>query len=118
MQEDLIRDGLNIPQDTSMGKGFYGTNILVPLGETPPYYQYPVAILIYQDFDHFSAAQRMLRFATNTVKYGAVTYPKPPANYGAARYVRIGGETPLSPSIFSPYQDSGIKGGFDGNTPI
>ncbi|MGV2937865.1 xanthine dehydrogenase family protein molybdopterin-binding subunit [Providencia sp. AGC89] len=118
LQEDLIRDGLNIPQDTSMGKGFYGTNILVPLGETPPIIGHPVAILIYQDFDHFSAAQRMLRFATNTVKYGAVTGPKPPANYGAARYVRIGGETPLSPSIFSPYQDSGIKGGFDGNTPI
>ncbi|MGQ7952418.1 twin-arginine translocation signal domain-containing protein, partial [Providencia huashanensis] len=58
LQEDLIRDGLNIPQDTSMGKGFYGTNILVPLGETPPIIGHPVAILIYQDFDHFSAAQR------------------------------------------------------------
>ncbi|MGO2346241.1 MAG: molybdopterin cofactor-binding domain-containing protein, partial [Providencia sp.] len=118
LQEDLIRDGLNIPQDTSMGKGFYGYNILVPKGDTSPIIGHPVAILIYHDFDRYSAAQRMLRFNTDVVKYGAVTGIKPLANYGAARYVRIGGETPLSPSIFSPYQDSGIKGGFDGNTPV
>lgn len=58
LQEDLIRDGLNIPQDTGMGKGFYGSNVLVPLGETAPIIGHPVAILIYQDFDKYSAAQR------------------------------------------------------------
>lgn len=118
VQEDLARDGLNIPQDTSMGSGFYGQNILVPKGETPPIYGHPVAILIYNDFDRFNTAQRFLRFNQSVVKYGEITGIKPPKNYGAARYVRIGGETPYDPSIFSPYTDAGIKGAFDGNTVV
>lgn len=118
LQEDLVHDGLNIPQDTNMGEGFYGHNILVPKGTTPPILGHPVAILIYKDFDRFDAAKRLLRFEDNAVVYGEVTGPKPPANYGAARYVRIGGETPYDASVFSPYQDAGIKGGFDGNTPV
>src|SRR5690606_26393691 len=69
LQEDLIRDGLNIPQDTNMGKGFYGYNILVPKGETPPILGHPVAILIYKDFDRFDAAKRMLRFEDSAVLY-------------------------------------------------
>ena len=118
LQEDLARDGLNIPQDTNMGKGFYGYNILVPKGETPPILGHPVAILIYKDFDRFDAAKRLLRFEDRAVVYGAETGPRPPANYGAGRYVRIGGDTPYDASKFSPFQDAGIKGGFDGNTPV
>lgn len=118
IQEDLLRDGLNIPQDTSMGAGFYGSNILLPKGETPPIYGHPVAILIYKDFDRFSAAQRLLQFDESVIQYGEVTGIKPPKNYGAARYVRIGGDTPTAPSQFSPYQDSAIKGVFDGNQVI
>lgn len=118
LQEDLIKDGFNIPQDTSMGSGFYGQNILVPKGTTPPIYGHPVAILIYNDFDRYSAAHRMLQFDDSVIRYGEVTGIKPPKNYGAARYVRVGGDTPTSASVFSPYQDSAVKGVFDGNTVV
>ena len=118
LQEDLMKDGFNIPQDTSNGKGFYGANILVPQGETPPILGHPVAILIYNDFARFNSAQRMLRFNQDVVKYGEITGIKPPKNYGAARYVRIGGATPYDPSIFSPYTDAAIKGAFDGNNVV
>ncbi len=118
LQEDLIKDGLNIPRDTGMGSEFYGDNILVPKGETPPIYGHPVAILIYKDFDRYCAAYRRLQFRDDVVLYGQETGIKPPKNYGAARYVRIGGDTPTSPSRFSPYQDSAIKGVFDGNDVV
>ncbi len=118
LQEDLVKDGFNIPQDTSMGSGFYGQNILVPKGETPPLLGHPVAILIYRDFDRYSAAHRRLQFDEEVIIYGEETGIKPPKNYGAARYVRIGGDSPTAPSVFSPYQDSAIKGVFDGNEVI
>src|SRR5699024_3662462 len=115
LQEDLVKDDFNIPQDTSMGSGFYGQNILVPKGETPPLLGHPVAILIYRDFDRYSAAHRRLQFDEEVIIYGEETGIRPPKNYGAARYVRIGGDSPTAPSVFSPYQDSAIKGVFDGN---
>ncbi len=118
LQEDLVRDGFNIPQDTSMGKGFYGQNILLPKGMTSPILGHPVAILIYKDFPRFNAAERLLQFDDSVIQYGEVTGIRPFNNYGAARYVRIGGATPYDPSVFSPYQDAAIKGKFKGNTVI
>ena len=118
LHEDLAAVGIDIPQDSGMGKGFYGTNILVPKGETPPLLGHPVAILIYRDYPRFSAARRRLQFEDAAVIYGPETGPRPPANYGAGRFVRIEGEGPLDPPVFSPYQDAAIKGHFDGNTPI
>lgn len=117
LQEDLVRDGLNVPQD-AMGHGFYGENILLPKGTTSPILGHPVAILVYNDFPRFNTAKRMLQFNTDVVKYGEITGIKPPKNYGVARYVRIGGATPYDPSVFSPYIDAGIKGAFDGNTVV
>ncbi|QDQ88979.1 molybdopterin-dependent oxidoreductase [Alcaligenaceae bacterium SJ-26] len=116
LQGDLAGSGIQAP--SSMGKGFYGEYLLLPVGATAPLLGHPVAMLFYRDFDRFEAAKRMLRFETGTVKYGDFTGPKPPANYGAARFVRIGGETPQSPPVFAPFQDGAIKGGFHGNEVV
>ena len=72
---------------------------------------------IYHDFDRFEAARRRLRFEASAVKYGKQTGLMPPPNYGAARYVRIGGEKPSDPPAFAPMQDAVIWGNFDGDTP-
>ena len=85
---------MTVPQPESLAAGFYGKNFLVPKGQTPPLIGHPVALLVYHDFDRFEAAKRMLRFAQDVVKYGAATGPNTPPNYGAARYVRIGGRYP------------------------
>lgn len=115
--EDMAADGVRVPELVDLGIGFYGENFLLPKGETAPLYGHPVALLIYHDFDRFEAAKRLLRFNTHTVKYGRKTGLKPPANYGAARYVRVGGENPADPTDFSPMQDAVIWGNFDGDTP-
>lgn len=115
--EDLTRDGITVPQPPDLATQFYGASFLQPKGTTPPMYGQPVALLVYHDFDRFEAAKRMLRFETGIVRYGDVTGPKPPPNYGAARYVRIAGATPADAPEFSPMQDAVIWGGFDGDTP-
>ena len=106
LHEELFGDGVTVPQPESLAAGFYGKNFLVPKGQTPPLIGHPVALLVYHDFDRFEAAKRMLRFAQDVVKYGAATGPNTPPNYGAARYVRIGGDTPASSSVYSPMQDA------------
>lgn len=118
MHEDFARDGVNVPQPEGLATDFYGTSFLLPKGQTAPILGQPVALLVYHDFDRFEAAKRLLRFKPEVVKYGAVTGLKSPANYGAARYVRIGGDTPTASSVYSPIQDAVIWGAFDGNTPV
>ena len=118
LHEELFGDGVTVPQPESLAAGFYGKNFLVPKGQTPPLIGHPVALLVYHDFDRFEAAKRILRFAQDVVKYGAATGPNTPPNYGAARYVRIGGDTPASSSVYSPMQDAIIWGAFDGNNPV
>lgn len=118
LHEDLAGDGVFVPQPEGLSSEFYGKNFLVPKGQTPPMLGHPVALLVYHDFDRFEAAKRALRFAKDVVKYGAITGPNPPANYGAARYVRIGGETPTDSSAYSPMQDAVIWGAFDGDKPV
>lgn len=115
--EDLERDGIHVPEPPDLGFEFYGKSFLTPKGTTPPMYGHPVALLVFYDFDHFEAAKRALRFDTSVVKYGQVTGKKLPPNYGAARYVRIGGDSPSAASVFSPMNDAVIWGGFDGDTP-
>lgn len=118
LHEDLQRDGVLAPNPPDLGPNFYGATILTPKGETPPMLGQPVALLIYEDFDRFQAAKRQLQFATDIVRYGAETGPKPPPNFGAARYVRIEGESPTATPAFSPMHDAVIWGSFDGHTPV
>lgn len=116
--EDLERDGIQVPKPADLGPDFYGQSFLTPKGTTPTMLGHPVALLVYHDFDKFEAAKRQLRFDTEFVLYGKTTGPNPPPNFGAARYVRIGGESPTGTPEFSPIQDAVIWGSFDGTTPV
>lgn len=117
LHEDLVRDGVLVPQDV-MGRGFYGTDFLVPAGSTPPMLGHPVALLVYHDFDAFELAKRALHIRTDVVVYGEVTGPRPPANYGLDRWVRVGSDDPFAEPLFSGLKDGPISGNFDGNTPV
>lgn len=112
--EDMERDGITVPQPADLGADFYGQYFLTPKGTTPPMLGHPVALLVYHDFDKFEAAKRQLRFDTEFVQYGETTGFKPPANFGAARYVRIGGADPKGEPEYSPLQDAVIWGSFVG----
>ena len=118
LHEDMAKDGIAVPEMQDLGIGFYGYNFLLPKGQTAPLYGHPVALLVYEDYERFQAAKRLLRFDNTVVKYGQKTGLKPPANYGAARYVRIGGASPSDAPEYSPMQDAVIWGSFDGDTPV
>lgn len=107
-----MADGVSVPH-----ADFFGDWFLVPQGETPRLLGQPVAILIYDDFPRFAAAKRALRFADDVVRYGAETGPRPPAHYGASRWVRIEGDAPDAPDRFSPFEQSPIFAGFSGDEP-
>jgi CO/xanthine dehydrogenase Mo-binding subunit len=113
LHEDLVRDGIAIPVP-----GFYGDVFLVPKGEVPRLLGQPVALLIYWDFARYDAAKRLLRFDDTIVRYGKKGPYTHPQHYGAARYVRIGGDTPDAEDRFSPFRDSVIYGGFAGDEPV
>jgi CO/xanthine dehydrogenase Mo-binding subunit len=113
LAEDLADDGIEVPHPD-----FYGDAFLLAKGRTPELLGQPVALLIYQDFARFDAAKRMLHFDERVVRYGAVTGPKPPPNYGAARYVRIEGATPAAPDRYAPLEGAIIYGKFDGDQVI
>ncbi|MCF3933756.1 molybdopterin-dependent oxidoreductase [Acuticoccus sp. M5D2P5] len=117
LHEDLANDRITVPQKV-MGHGFYGYDFLTPKGQTPRMLGHPVALLVYSDFDRFVAAKRTLAFRTDTVRYGEDTGPKPPANYGVDRWVRVGSDDPFAEPLFSGLKDGPIRGGFDGNTPV
>ncbi|MER9576545.1 molybdopterin-dependent oxidoreductase [Mesorhizobium sp. M0189] len=114
--EDLVRDGLAPPETTA--PGFYGDMFLVPKGRTPRLLGQPVALLIYKDFARFDAAKRLVRFADDVVRWGAVSGYDTPRHYGAGRFVRIGGATSDDPDIYAPLEGTTIYGDFDGDQVI
>src|SRR5690625_3603839 len=116
--EDLEADGVQVPKPEDLGADFYGDFFLVPRGTTSPMYGHPVALLVYHDFERFEMAKRKLRFEDSVVQYGAEGPPTLPANYGAARYVRLGGDTPTAPDVFSPVQNAVIFGSFEDNQVV
>ena len=75
---ELKRDELNFPP-------FYGTDVLLPEGQTPAYLGQAVAILIYQDFARFRFAKEKLQFSDALIRYDAVTGPRQRDPWGSYR---------------------------------
>src|SRR5690625_5222741 len=63
-------------------------------------------------------AKRKLRFEDSVVQYGGKGPSTLRASYGAARYVRLGGNTPTAPDVFSPVQNAVIFGSFEDNQVV
>lgn len=115
--DELLHDGVKPPAGGVVGApGFYGDVFLVPPGETPRLLGQPVALLIYRDFARFDAARRRLRFAPEVVRWGMATGYNTPANYGAARFVRIAGPTPDAPDVYAPMTGTTVYADFEGDT--
>lgn len=114
--DTLLADGIRPPSGGAIGPpGFYGDVFLVPPGEVPRLLGQPVALLIYRDFARFEAARRRLRFADKVVRWGAAAAAATPANYGAARFVRIAGPTPTAPDVYAPMTGTTVYASFAGD---
>ncbi|MFL9824093.1 xanthine dehydrogenase family protein molybdopterin-binding subunit [Rhodoplanes sp. SY1] len=98
----LGRDGVAMPE-----RDFYG-DLLLEAGHTPVFLGQPVALLIYHQYGRFRLAKRRLQFNQNAIRYGAETGFVPRDPYGGARYVRVGGETPDAPDVFSPMKNATV----------
>ncbi|EKT58297.1 xanthine dehydrogenase family protein molybdopterin-binding subunit [Providencia sneebia] len=99
---DLEKDGVEFP-------AFYGNDMLLPTGKTPAYLGQAVALLIYHDFARFNFAKETLKFRDDIFQYGEYTGPLQRDPWGSYRGVRIGGETPFSPDVFSSMKDMPIS---------
>ena len=109
---DLARDGLAFPD-------FYGEDMLLPEGKTPAYLGQAVAILIYHDFARFRFAKEKLQFNDAVVRYGAVTGPLQRDPWGASRFVRVGGKTPLRRGrLFLRSSRAGLPVSYDKHEPV
>jgi len=94
--ERLQQDGVAMPQSD-----FYGDFFLAP-GAVPPMLGQPVAIGIWHDYERFRAARKKLQFVDSIFLWGEAAGSSARAPYGAARYVRIGGDDPRGADRFSP----------------
>ncbi|GLI94703.1 xanthine dehydrogenase family protein molybdopterin-binding subunit [Methylocystis echinoides] len=91
--------------------GYYAGDLFCPVGKTPLYLGQPVALLIYEEFDHYDQARTVLR-DFHPAKFGKETGPVVGKNYGAFRFTRVAGSTPDAPDIHSPLKDGWVSPGF------
>ena len=97
--DDLTRDGLQFP-------AFYGSDMLLPKGNTPAYLGHAVAILIFHDFARFRLAKDYLKFRDDVIQYGQQTGPLERDPWGTFRFVRVGGKTPYDDDVFSSLKNA------------
>src|SRR5262245_35587358 len=100
---DLARTGVRVPE-------FYAGDLLCPVGKTPLYLGQPVALLIFEDFDAFDQARRILRDHA-VLKFGKETGPVAMPNYGTFRFTRVAGATPDAPDVYAPAQHGRVSPG-------
>ena len=100
MAADLKEAGIRVPS-------FYEDALFCPVGETPLYLGQPLALLIFERFDAFDQARLALRDcpALRTAPRPARCGGNP---YGAYRFVRVAGERPDGPDVYSPLQEGWI----------
>lgn len=99
--EDLMNDNIAIPE-------FYGTDLLLPIGQIPAYLGQAVAILIYDDFAKFRFAKDALKFKNDVIRYGEFTGYLEREPWSIYRGVRIGHENPYQDDIYSSMKDGTI----------
>ena len=107
---ELSQIGARVP-------GFYAGDLFCPVGKTPLYLGQPVALLIFEKFDHFDQARLALRDGT-FVKFGEETGPVVMPDYGAYRFTRVAGPTPDAPDVYSPLQAGWVSPGRLQSTPL
>ncbi|MDF1776668.1 MAG: molybdopterin-dependent oxidoreductase [Rhizobiaceae bacterium] len=95
----LAKDGVAMPE-----ADFYGDFFLKP-GSVSPMLGQPVALGIWHDYERFRAARKKLQFNNDIFRFGDPADPPTRAPYGAARFVRIGGDDPRGTDRFSPMKD-------------
>ncbi|WP_284164770.1 molybdopterin cofactor-binding domain-containing protein [Frigidibacter sp. SD6-1] len=105
--EELARDGVAMVEPD-----FYGA-LLLRAGTAPVYLGQPLALLVYHDYARFRLAKRRMKFNEDGVRYGAPVQEPDRAPYGGARFVRIGGGTPVARDVFSPLKDTVLFANFD-----
>ena len=85
--QDVERIGARVP-------AFHAGDLFCPIGKTPLYLGQPVALLLFEGFDAYDRARLVLRDG-DCLKFGAQTGPVAGPNYGAFRFTRVAGPSPI-----------------------
>ncbi len=101
--KDLARDKLVLPE-------FYGAEPFLETGKQALYLGQPVAMLIYNDFGRFNSAKNALQFNDKVIKLGTKVPFREYPPYAMLRYVRVAGDAPGAPDVYSSMKDTGIAG--------
>ncbi|MDB6177263.1 molybdopterin-dependent oxidoreductase [Paracoccus sp. Z330] len=109
LMPDVLIDAARVAADkVAMPEAsFYGDFFLAE-GQVPPMMGQPVALGIWHDYERFRAARKKLQFRTEIFRFGDHADQPARAPYGAARYVRVGGDDPRGRDRFSSMQDTVI----------
>jgi len=106
--DTLAADGVTMTEADFYGEFFLSS------GSAPRYLGQPLALLIYHDYARYRAAKARLKFNDDAVIWGVEAQADIPENFGASRFVRIGGEARDAPDRFSPLKDGTVFAGFEG----
>jgi CO/xanthine dehydrogenase Mo-binding subunit len=98
---DLERIHAQVPR-------YYAGDLFCPVGKTPLYLGQPIALLIYEDFDGYDQARKVLQ-DLHPARFGKETGPVVGPDYGAFRFTRVAGNTPGAPDIHSPLKDGWVS---------
>lgn len=95
----LAGDSITMPEASFYGDFFLKTGTVSQmLGQ-------PVALGIWHDYERFRAARKILQFNNDIFRFGELADPPTRAPYGAARFVRMGGNDPRGFDRFSPMKN-------------
>ena len=100
--EILEADSVKLPS-------FFGDDLLLPKGKTPGYLGQAVALFIYNDFARYRFAKEMLQFREDIIQYGEYTGFLERDPWSTYRGVRIGGNDPFDPDVYSAMEYSAIS---------
>ena len=109
LMPDKLVTAKNLKDDKLVLPEFFGDDLLLPEGQTPAYLGQAVALLIYEDFDRFKFAKDSIQFRDDVVVYGEETGFLERDPWATYRGVRIGGDTPYSPDVYSAMKYSSIS---------
>jgi len=101
--DDLKKHNISTPHYT-VSPRFYG-DFLLPTGRTPEFLGQPVALLLFDKYEHFMLAKAKLQFSQKSIRYGKFTGPVKRTPYGSWRIVRVQGKDPKGPDVYSPMDD-------------
>ncbi|WP_299892954.1 molybdopterin cofactor-binding domain-containing protein [uncultured Ruegeria sp.] len=108
LQPDRVITADDLDAAAFAATGFFDTDLFCKPGTVPLYLGQPVAMLFYDDLATLHRAQQVLIGNSAFFKLGDAQPPADETPYGAYRFTRVAGDSPLGPDVYSPLLDGWV----------